>query len=230
MQTTAAPSLSPATIPFPSAARATLLRFGLALLVLTSIATPLKTRAQMILMSIEGIKNPDSPQVPEFKLKDFIALQSFSIGVDRPNFDTTKSGTDDITLGAGTLSTVSVTKLLDPTSTLLLRNAFSGIGYSKAVILHIQFVTAGPTAVPVVFLAHRLENIYVKGWSLSASADEIPTEELSLFCTRYGIQYRTPTADTKTAPTGFTGWDLVRSRPWTGVPNLIGDDGKPILP
>jgi len=230
MQTTAAPSLSPATIPFPSAARATLLRFGLALLVLTSIATPLKTRAQLILMSIEGIKNPDSPQVPEFKLKDFIALQSLSFGVDHPNIDSTKTGTEDITLGAGTLSSVSVSKVLDPTSTTLLRNAFSGNAYAKAFIFHIQFISANPTPIPVVFLAHRLENIFVKSWSLSASADEIPTEELSFFCTRYGIQYRTPTADTKTAPTGFTGWDLVRSRPWTGVPNLIGDDGKPILP
>ena len=123
-----------------------------------------------------------------------------------------------------------MTKVLDPTSAVLLRDAFSGNNYTKAVIIHVMMVNVANTTIPVVYLAHRLENIFVKSWSLSASADEIPTEELSFFCNRFGIQYRTPTATSKTAPSPFTGWDAVHARPWTGIPNLIADDGKPILP
>jgi type VI secretion system secreted protein Hcp len=66
----------------------------------------------------------------------------------------------------------------------------------------------------VVYLWFKLDNTFVKSWSISGDADDRPTEDVALWYNKIGFRYfATEDGKTWTSP-GDCCWDNVSSKRW----------------
>ena len=184
-------------------------RTGFALLLVSTLLC--LHASAMILVKIDGIAG-DS-QVKGYDDGKWFLVDSFDWNVDRSLADIGKGGTADVDLGPGELSEVGLNKVLDKASTYLLAKAISGMPSAKC---EIHFVGAGGVDVAVQpFLIIKMENVFVKSLSTSAGADERPTEQCELYCSRIHFKHLTTTDGKTWTVVGQTGWDRAANKPWT---------------
>lgn len=166
----------------------------------------------MILIRIDGV--PGDSQINGFKDKYFTA-ESFSFGVERELADSGKGGTADINIGVGELQECSISKSMDVASAQLARRAISGSSCQTADIKFVEsIIDKDDKPKNVVYLQFRLDNVFIKSWSMSGDADDRPTEEVALWYNKIAFMYF-PTADGKTFPKGYDCcWDQVTAKPW----------------
>ena len=89
---------------------------------------------------------------------------SFSFAIDRQMHETgEKGGTEDINIGVGELSPVTLIKRLDPASTRLAQFAING---NSVGATEIHFVVVGELGV-VPYLIYKLDRCFVKSWRIS---------------------------------------------------------------
>lgn len=104
------------------------------------------------------------------------------------------------------LSEVTVSKLMDKTTTLLLEEACCGTGDNTATITQLRSVQAGGK--PVQLFTIKMEKVLVSGYSISASEGSIPNETLSLNFSKVTWTYFSQKDDGTSEGNVPVGWDL----------------------
>ncbi len=166
----------------------------------------------MILIKIDGIAGDCNIN----GFKDYFTAESFSFAVEREFAESSKGGTQDINIGVGELQECSISKSMDTASAALARRAISGSSCQTADIKFVESIMNSKNeAMNAVYLQFRLDNVFIKTWSMSGDADSRPTEEVSLWYNKLAFMYF-PTADGKTFPRGYDcGWDQVKAKVWS---------------
>ncbi len=142
----------------------------------------------------------------------WIVADSISFSFRREAAPDAKTGTTG-QLGIAELASIELTKGLDASSIHLLRESIAGSALKGQALIHL--VEAGAEPEPLPYVELTLDQPVVKGWSVSGSEDERPTEDLSLLYTKIAMAYWTK--DTKGGRTkvGVQGWDFVSNTAWT---------------
>lgn len=166
----------------------------------------------MILVRIDGV--PGDCQIKGFD--DYFTAESFGFGVERELADSAKGGTEDVNIGLGELQECTISKSMDTASAQLARRAISGSSCKTADIKFVEaIIDKDEKNKNVVYLAFRLDNVFIKSWSMSGDADDRPTEDVALWYNKIAFMYW-PTKDGKSFPKGYDCcWDQVQSRPWS---------------
>lgn len=166
----------------------------------------------MILVNIEGILG--DCQINGFK--DYFTAESFGFGVERELADSAKGGTADVNIGIGELQECTISKSMDTASAYLARKAISGSSCREANIKFVEAITtAANDRQNVVYLAFKLDNVFVKSWSVSGDGDDRPSEDVALWYNKIAFVYF-PSTDGINFSTGHDcRWDQVKSKPWT---------------
>ncbi|XZE32872.1 type VI secretion system tube protein Hcp [Pirellulaceae bacterium SH501] len=165
----------------------------------------------MILVFIEGIKG--DCEISGFK--DYFTAESFSFGVERELADSAKGGTSDINIGVGELQECTISKSMDSASAYLARKAISGSSCREADIKFVEAITTPSNdRKNVVYLAFKLDTVFVKSWSMSGDGDDRPTEDVALWYNKLAFVYF-PTTNGYDFPVGHDcRWDQVHAKPW----------------
>ncbi|AMV33488.1 hypothetical protein VN12_15280 [Pirellula sp. SH-Sr6A] len=166
----------------------------------------------MILVWIEGVMG--DCQISGFK--DYFTAESFGFGVERELADSAKGGTADVNIGIGELQECTISKSMDTASAYLARKAISGSSCREADIKFVEAITTpGNDRKNVVYLAFKLDNVFVKSWSMSGDADDRPSEDVALWYNKIAFIYF-PTVNGYDFLAGHDcRWDQVQSKPWT---------------
>ena len=174
----------------------------------------------MILVHIPGVTGDCN--VPGFdgssaaENKGFFTVNSFSFGVQRELEESAKAGTADINIGVGELQECTISKSMDAASTLLARKAISGSSVGTVEIKFLEAVTLDQEkSANVVYLRFKLDNAFVKSWSMSGDADGRPTEDVALWYNKIAFHYFATEDGKKFVSAGKCEWDQVTSKPWT---------------
>lgn len=171
----------------------------------------------MILVRIEGVLG--DCQIDGFT--GYFTAESFGFGVERELADSAKGGTADVNIGIGELQECTISKSMDTASAYLARKAISGSSCKEADIKFVEAITRDNNErYNIVYLAYKLDNVFVKSWSTSGDGDDRPTEDVALWYNKIAFVYF-PTTDGKTFGTAHKcEWDQVKSKPWTeaGLP------------
>lgn len=129
----------------------------------------------------------------------------FHFGIERELRESgRKGGTEDINIGVGELQECTISKSMDSASTTLAQLATNGNSTAGATI---DFVTDFGEE-RLVYMRYKLDRCFVKSWSISASEDETPTEDVALFYNRIAF--------TVAGAAHVYGWDKVKNIAWTG--------------
>lgn len=165
----------------------------------------------MILVYIEGVLG--DCQIPGFT--SYFTAESFGFGVERELADSAKGGTADVNIGIGELQECTISKSMDTASAYLARKAISGSSCREADIKFVQAITTtGNERKNVVYLAFKLDNVFVKSWSMSGDADDRPSEDVALWYNKIAFVYF-PSTNGYDYPVGHDcRWDQVQSKPW----------------
>ena len=171
----------------------------------------------MILVRIDGITGDCNINgFCENKDNAYFTADSFSFGVERELLDSAKGGTQDINIGVGEMQECSISKSMDTASAYLARKAISGSSCKTADICFVEAITDDKNKqFNVVYLHYKLDNVFIKSWTISGDADDRPTEDVALWYNKIAFVYF-PTVDGKTFGTGHTcEWDQVKAKQWT---------------
>lgn len=165
----------------------------------------------MILVRIEGIKGDSNIK----GFDDYFVADSFGFGVERELAESGKGGTQDINIGVGDLQECTISKSMDSASAYLARKAISGSSCKTADIKFVQPITKDDNSqVNVVYLAYKLDNVFIKSWSTSGDGDDRPTEDVAIWYNKLAFAYY-PSADGKNFNTRHDcKWDQVKAKPW----------------
>ncbi len=166
----------------------------------------------MILVRIEGVSG--DCMIDGFQ--GYFTAESFGFGVERELADSAKGGTADVNIGIGELQECTISKSMDTASAYLARKAISGSSCKDADIKFVEAITRDNNErYNVVYLAYKLDNVFVKSWSMSGDGDDRPTEDVALWYNKIAFVYF-PTTDGKTFGSGHDcRWDQVKSKPWS---------------
>lgn len=166
----------------------------------------------MILVRIEGVLG--DCMIEGFE--GYFTAESFGFGVERELADSAKGGTADVNIGIGELQECTISKSMDTASAYLARKAISGSSCKEADIKFVEAITRDNNErYNVVYLAYKLDNVFVKSWSTSGDGDDRPSEDVALWYNKIAFVYF-PTTDGKTFGTAHKcEWDQVKSKPWT---------------
>ena len=169
----------------------------------------------MILVHIPGVKG--DCKIPGFTgEKGYFTVNSFSFGVQRELEESAKAGTSDINIGVGELQECTMSKSMDFASTLLARKAISGSSVGTVEIKFVEAVTLDQEkSANVVYLRFKLDNTFVKSWSMSGDSDGRPTEDVALWYNKIAFHYYTTKDGKSFKSAGKCEWDQVTSKPWT---------------
>jgi len=180
----------------------------------------------MILVTIAN--HTGDCQIPGFtattgEKKGYFTAESFSFGVQRELTDSAKSGTADVTLGVGELQECTVSKSMDAVSTFLARKAISGSSVGTVEIKFVEAVTVNEEMGNVVFLQFKLDNTFIKSWTMSGDADGRPTEDVALWYNKIAFTYFATTDGKIFTKQQECCWDHVQSKPWAdpGLPSAV---------
>ena len=114
-----------------------------------------------------------------------IQLDSFQWGVGRAISSPPGSGIREA--GAPSISEITVTKLMDKASPLLLQSSLVGQAVGPVTITFVKDSGTGP----IRYAQYTLENVLISGYSVSSGGDN-PSESLSLSFTKIAFMF-TPT-------------------------------------
>ncbi|HXE55727.1 MAG TPA: type VI secretion system tube protein Hcp [Tepidisphaeraceae bacterium] len=139
-----------------------------------------------------------------------IQLNSFQWGVGR-GISSPTGGSSDREASAPSVSEITITKTMDKTSPLLLKEALVGQGVSEVDIFLVDTARAlgkaGTPGQPVTYAEYVLSNVMISGYSVSSGGDR-PTESLSLNFTKVQFNY---IPNSSTTPVS-TVYDLAAAR------------------
>ena len=119
----------------------------------------------------------------------------------------------------------------DRASTFLARKAISGSSVGTVEIKFVEAITgANEAAINVVYLRFKLDNAFVKSWSMSGDADGRPTEDVALWYNKIAFHYFATEDGKSFKSAGKCEWDQVTSKPWSesqidGPCEAYGDKG-----
>lgn len=119
-----------------------------------------------------------------------IELNSFQWGVGRA-IGTPTAGSTTRDAGTPSVSEVTITKLMDKTSPLLLQQALAGPATTEVDIFFVEPAKVGSMAKPgqpVTYAEYVLSNVLISAYSAS-SGGERPTESISLNFTKVQFNY-----------------------------------------
>ena len=138
---------------------------------------------------------------------DWFVADSFSFGVEREMKESgEKGGTADINIGVGELQECTISKSMDMASPLIAQLASEHrdlveLGYpvipnkllaNEASLGDIEICVTEEAArdgEPVCYLKYKLENVFIKSWSVSGDADDRPTEEVAFYYNKIAFEY-----------------------------------------
>ncbi|MCC6510966.1 MAG: type VI secretion system tube protein Hcp [Pirellulaceae bacterium] len=166
----------------------------------------------MILVRIEGVEG--DCLIAGFE--GYFTAESFGFGVERELADSAKGGTADVNIGIGELQECTISKSMDTASAYLARKAISGSSCKDADVKFVEAITTdGGERFNVVYLAFKLDNVFVKSWSMSGDGDDRPSEDVALWYNKLAFVYY-PTTDGKEFSQGRDcRWDQTKSKPWS---------------
>ena len=124
----------------------------------------------MILCYIESCKG-DS-EIDGFT--NYFTCESFSFNVERELAESGKAGTSDVNIGVGELQECSISKSMDSASTDLAKKAISGGSCGTAEIKFVETIESGGKNFNQVYLWFKLDNAFIKTWSVSGDGDDRP--------------------------------------------------------
>lgn len=145
-------------------------------------------------------------EVTQGKHKEWIQIQSFQWGVGRG----IQSGTGGGSLREATAPTVSeitVTKQMDVSSPLILKEALGG----KAVEVKIELTQTDNNGEHVAFQKYVLSNTLLSSYSLGSAGDR-PQESLSLSFTKIDSEYLAIDDKFNSKTTGHVVFDIALSK------------------
>jgi len=174
----------------------------------------------MIVVHIPGVKG--DCQIPGFdgtsksENKEYFTVTSFTFGVQRELEESAKSGTADLNIGVGELQECTMSKSMDNASSTLARKAISGSSVGTVEVKFVEAITKDDsTPVNVVYLRFKLDNAFVKSWSISGDSDGRPTEDVALWYNKIAFHYYATEDGKSFQSAGKCEWDQVTSRPWS---------------
>ncbi len=166
----------------------------------------------MIVVRIDEI--PGDCKIEGFE-KYFIA-ESFGFGVERELAESGKAGTADVNIGVGELQECTISKSMDSASTALAKKAISGSSCGTADIKFLESITRDAGAMfNIVYLAYKLDNVFIKSWSTSGDGDDRPTEDVAIWYNKIAFCYFATKDGKEFKFQGDCRWDQVKSKPWT---------------
>lgn len=172
----------------------------------------------MILVYIQNI--PGDCKIPGFDDPKHFTVDSFSFNVERELADSAKTGTADVNIGVGDLQEVSISKSMDVASPWLARKAIAGSSCGVAEIKFVQTIEDAGVRYNVVYLHFKLNNAFIKSWSISGDGDDRPTEDITIWYNKIAFGYHSTTDGKTFVSHGMCAWDAVAQKPWEG-------DGSP---
>jgi type VI secretion system secreted protein Hcp len=172
----------------------------------------------MILVKIEGIKG-DS-KIPGFE--GYFTAESFSFSVERELAESSKAGTADLNIGVGECQECTISKSMDITSPYLAKKAISGSSCGTAEIKFVEAITRKDGQFNVVYLAYKLDNIFIKSWSTSGDADDRPTEDVAIWYNKIAFAYYSTEDGMVFKFAGDCKWDQTKAKPWSEC-TLLGN-------
>ena len=138
-----------------------------------------------------------------------------------------KGGTDEA------FTTISVTKFVDGTTTSLMRFAMEDRCKAKSdrermrkADFHFLHSVRGketkeikPTRFVFPYMMITLENVLVKGWNISAGADDRPVETIELWYDKAAMRYYRTKDGVEWIGGDVSGWDQYKNEPWSAPEN-----------
>ena len=166
----------------------------------------------MILVRIDEI--PGDSKIEGFE--KYFTAESFGFGVERELAESGKAGTADVNIGVGELQECTISKSMDSASTALAKKAISGSSCGTADIKFVESITRDGNAMfNIVYLAYKLDNVFIKSWSTSGDGDDRPTEDVAIWYNKIAFCYFATTDGKEFKFAGDCKWDQVKSKPWS---------------
>jgi type VI protein secretion system component Hcp len=173
----------------------------------------------MILLKMSAFNKGDS-KLPDYPgTAGWFSCNSCSFGVEREQKEGAKAGTDDITIGVGSLKELSIEKVSNEASCQGFTFSIAGGPMKSAVILFVQTKGVGTDQSVYPYMGLCLQPAFIKTWNVNGSEDGRPTESITLWYRKIGIMYRTYRSD---GNGGYTygdleksGWDQVTNKAWS---------------
>lgn len=165
----------------------------------------------MILMKLDTIEGDCQIQGYE----KWIVVDSLSWEIQREEKESGKAGTTDVNLGVADLPAITVAKSMDNASIYLMQNAIAGGAFANPCEIHLV-ETAGVDQKLHPYLSFKLNRPIIKSWSIDASDDDRPSENVSIMYNKIVMEYwQTPDGKAFTS-VGKRGWDTVTNKAWNG--------------
>jgi len=138
--------------------------------------------------------------------KEWIEINSFQWGVGR-GIGSGVGGGSLREATAPSVSEITITKVMDISSPLILKEAFGG----KAVEVKIEMTQTDNNGVHVSFQKYVLTNTLISGYSLSSGGDR-PSESISLNFTKIDSEYMNIDDKFAAKTTGHVVFDIALSK------------------
>ena len=148
---------------------------------------------------------------------DWITVDSLNWEITREEKESGKQGTRDINLGVAELPALTMAKSMDKASTYLMQQSIAGgaLGGTEGKAKIDLLSTAGTDSAPKCFLRYILERPIIKSWSIDASDDERPSENVSILYNKIFMEYFATTDGDNYKRVNGLGWDVVTGKSWT---------------
>lgn len=139
---------------------------------------------------------------------DHIDIQSMTFGVGR-GISMEPGNLANREATRPSISEITITKLMDNSTTSLFKEAVTGSSGKKAVL---KFVRTGADKVNE-FMNYELENCLVSGYNVSSSGDSAPIETVTLSFSKILINHTDNDATNKSGSPARVGYDLETAKP-----------------
>ncbi len=157
-----------------------------------------------IYMQYEGLKG----NVTAEGYTDHIDIQSMTFGVGRGiSMDPGNLANREATRPS--ISEITVTKLMDNSTTSLFKESVTGSNGKKVLI---KFVRTGADKVNE-FMNYELEDCLVSGYNVSSNGDSQPIETITLSFSKILINHTDNDATNKSGSPARVGYDLGAAKP-----------------
>lgn len=140
--------------------------------------------------------------------KDHLTVNSVQFGIGR-GISMEPGNLSNREATRPTISEVTITKVADASSTALFKESVTGSSGKKVVI---KFVQTGSDKL-VEFMTYTLEDCMVSGYSITADAENDPTETISLSFAKVMLNYNDYDKSNKSANPQRVGYDLTTAKP-----------------
>ena len=204
-----------------------LLVIGALSVVFTMLATSSYADAA-IYVKIPGVPGDVTIEDDRYNDGSWFQIDSFSFGVenDRSKGETAreKGGTADLNIGVGELQEFTVSKSMDSATGQLAQFAINGnsLGTAEIDFVEVAGGTDAGDSPPAVYLKYKLDRVFIKSWSTSGDADDIPVEEVAFYYNKIAFAYNPTTDGLRDSRYGMS-WDNVQNVPWSGVVDSLLD-------